>query len=319
MGELGLLGACVPAEYGGAGADFVSYVLALEEISRGDAGLGVTFAVHVSAGQLPILAHGSDRADRPPDPAARAGIRAVRVRADGVGQRQRRLRHAHPCRCTDPAHPRITGTKQWITNGSHAHTFNVFAREGDRISAYVVRRGAAGFSVTREEEKLGQNSSSTADLAFDGTPSERLGPAGAGMRIALSTLDGGRIGIAAQAVGIAQAALDVAAPMRRSARVRQADRRLPGDRPQARRHADRDRGARALRSAPRASRTPAARTPSRARRRSSSPAASRATGPARRSRSSAATATPRSFRPSATTATPRSRRSTRARARSSDS
>jgi alkylation response protein AidB-like acyl-CoA dehydrogenase len=110
---------------------------------------------------------------------------------------------------------RITGTKQWITNGSHAHVFNVFARDaevaGDRaISAFLVRRGAEGFRVTREEEKMGLNSSSTADLAFDNTPGERLGPPGGGMRIALSTLDGGRIGIAAQAVGIAQAALDLA-------------------------------------------------------------------------------------------------------------
>jgi alkylation response protein AidB-like acyl-CoA dehydrogenase len=105
---------------------------------------------------------------------------------------------------------RLTGTKQWITNGSHAHTFNVFARDGEGISAFVVRRGAPGFRVTREEEKMGQNSSSTADLVFEDTPAERLGPPGGGMRIALSTLDGGRIGIAAQAVGIAQAALDVA-------------------------------------------------------------------------------------------------------------
>jgi alkylation response protein AidB-like acyl-CoA dehydrogenase len=226
MGELGLLGACIPSEHGGAGADFVAYVLALEEISRGDAGLGVTFAVHVSAGQLPILAHGTaEQIDRLIPPAAQghelcafaltesgsgSDAAAMLTRADGDG--------------------RITGTKQWITNGSHAHTFNVFARDLGRpeaarpsqdagpdaprstpfISAYLVRRGAAGFSVTREEEKLGQHSSSTADLAFDGTPSERLGPAGGGMRIALSTLDGGRIGIAAQAVGIAQAALDVA-------------------------------------------------------------------------------------------------------------
>jgi alkylation response protein AidB-like acyl-CoA dehydrogenase len=107
--------------------------------------------------------------------------------------------------------PQLSGTKQWITNGSYAHVFNVFAREGERTSAFVVRRGASGFAVTREEEKLGLNSSSTADLSFEGTPGERLGPAGAGMRIALSTLDAGRIGIAAQAVGIAQAALDVAA------------------------------------------------------------------------------------------------------------
>jgi alkylation response protein AidB-like acyl-CoA dehydrogenase len=210
MGELGLLGACIPSEHGGAGADFVAYVLALEEISRGDAGLGVTFAVHVSAGQLPILAHGTaEQVGRLIPPAAQghelcafaltesgsgsdAAAMLTRADEDGVGG------------------IRISGAKQWITNGSHAHTFNVFARDGERISAYIVRRGAPGFSVTREEEKLGQHSSSTADLAFDETPSERLGPPGGGMRIALSTLDGGRIGIASQAVGIAQAALDVA-------------------------------------------------------------------------------------------------------------
>jgi butyryl-CoA dehydrogenase len=105
---------------------------------------------------------------------------------------------------------RITGAKQWITNGSHASTFLVFAREADRVSAFVVRAGAPGFAVVREEEKMGLNSSSTADLSFEDTPGERLGELGEGMRIALRTLDGGRIGIAAQAVGIAQAALDVA-------------------------------------------------------------------------------------------------------------
>jgi alkylation response protein AidB-like acyl-CoA dehydrogenase len=211
MGELGLLGTCIPSEHGGAGADFLAYVLALEEISRGDAGLGVTFAVHVSAGQLPILAHGSaEQIERLIPPAAQGHeLCAFALTESGSGSDAAAMltRAAE----TDPAHARITGTKQWITNGSHAHTFNVFARDGEKISAYVVRRGASGFSVTREEEKLGQHSSSTADLAFDATPSERLGPPGAGMRIALSTLDGGRIGIAAQAVGIAQAALDLAA------------------------------------------------------------------------------------------------------------
>src|SRR4029453_8887039 len=100
--------------------------------------------------------------------------------------------------------------KQWITNGSHASTFLVFARDGDRISAFVVRAGAAGFPVTGEEEKMGLNSSSTADLAFEDTPAERLGDPGNGMRVALRTLDGGRIGIAAQGVGIAQAGFELA-------------------------------------------------------------------------------------------------------------
>ncbi len=104
----------------------------------------------------------------------------------------------------------LTGVKQWVTNGSVAHVFIVFAKDPDRPSAFVVRRGAHGFKPVREEDKLGLNSSSTADLQFEDTPAERLGLPGAGLRIALATLDGGRIGIAAQAVGIAQAALDAA-------------------------------------------------------------------------------------------------------------
>jgi alkylation response protein AidB-like acyl-CoA dehydrogenase len=216
LGELGLMGVCVPTEQGGAGADYLAYALVLEELSRADAGLGVTVAVHTGAGTLPILAHGTpEQVARwvPPlaqghelaafaltEPEAGSDAAALRTRADADG--------------------RITGAKQWITNGSHAHAFLVFARDPDeRISAYLVRRGAEGFRATREEEKLGLNSSSTADLAFESTPAERLGEPGAGMRVALSTLDGGRIGIAAQAVGIAQAALDLAAGYARERRA----------------------------------------------------------------------------------------------------
>jgi alkylation response protein AidB-like acyl-CoA dehydrogenase len=201
------MGVCVPAEHGGAGADYLAYTLVLEQLSRADAGLGVTVAVHTGAGTLPILAHGSpEQAERwvPPlaqghelaafaltEAEAGSDAAALRTRADESG--------------------RLTGAKQWITNGSHAHVFVVFARDpDDRISAYLARRGAEGFRPTREEEKLGLNSSSTADLSFQATPAERLGEPGGGMRIALSTLDGGRIGIAAQAVGIAQAGLDLA-------------------------------------------------------------------------------------------------------------
>jgi alkylation response protein AidB-like acyl-CoA dehydrogenase len=200
LGELGLMGVCVPEEQGGAGADFLSYVLVLEELSRADAGVGVTVAVHTSACTLPLLEHAPEYV-----PALASGeeLGAFALTEAGSGSDASAMR-------TRFVDGRITGAKQWITNGSHASTFLVFARDGTRVSAFVVRAGAPGFAVTREEEKLGLNSSSTADLSFEATPAERLGPEGKGMSIALRTLDGGRIGIAAQAVGIAQAALDLA-------------------------------------------------------------------------------------------------------------
>src|ERR671933_1339144 len=206
LGELGLMGVCVPEANGGAGADFLSYCLVLEELSRADAGLGVTVAVHTSAGTLPILQHGTpDQVDGLVPPLAQGHeIAAFALTESGSGSDAGAMR----TRADDEG--RITGSKQWTTNGSHAHSFIVFARDPERPSAFVVRRGAGGFRVTREEEKLGLNSSSTADLSFEETPSERLGDPGAGMRIALRTLDTGRIGIAAQAVGIAQAELDLA-------------------------------------------------------------------------------------------------------------
>jgi len=197
LGELGLMGVCVPEEHGGAGADFLSYVLVLEELSRADAGVGVTVAVHTSACTLPLLDHGS-----PYVPALAAGdeIGAFALTEAGSGSDASAMR-------TRYADGVLNGAKQWITNGSYASTFLVFAREGERVSAFVARDGV---DIVREEEKMGLNSSSTADIAFEDTPAERLGDAGAGMRIALRTLDAGRIGIAAQAVGIAQAALDMA-------------------------------------------------------------------------------------------------------------
>lgn len=212
------MGVSVPESLGGAGASYMAYTLVVEELSRADAGVGVTVAVHSGAGTLPIIAHGTTEQQERLVPALAQGheLAAFALTESGAGS------DASAMRTRSDADGRITGTKQWITNGSYAHTFNVFAKEPDdppaagerrkpRISGHLVRRGAAGFSVTREEEKMGQHSSSTADLLFDETPAERLGPPGGGMRIALSTLDGGRIGIAAQATGIAQAALDVAA------------------------------------------------------------------------------------------------------------
>ena len=216
LAELGLMGACVPEEYGGAGADFLSYVLVLEELSRADAGVGVTVAVHTSATTLPILAFGTEEQKaRFVPPLARGElIGAFALTESGSGSDAGSLRTRAE---RDGDGWRLTGAKQWITNGSVAGTFVLFARtddasEGARgISCFVL--DAEHVQVTREEEKLGLNSSTTSDLALDGARVERdrlLHEEGRGFRVAMATLDGGRIGIAAQALGIAQAAFDVA-------------------------------------------------------------------------------------------------------------
>jgi alkylation response protein AidB-like acyl-CoA dehydrogenase len=217
LAELGLMGACIPEEYGGAGTDFVSYILVLEELSRADAGVGVTVAVHTSAVTLPLLAFGTDeQKSRFVPPLARGehlGAFALTEPDSGSDAGALRTR-AEP---TGDDGWRITGTKQWITNGRYAGTFLTFARTdadtaGARgVSAFVL--DADHVRITRDEEKLGLNSSVTNDLAIDGAVVGRdrlLHEENKGFRVAMQTLDGGRIGIAAQAVGIAQAAYDVA-------------------------------------------------------------------------------------------------------------
>ncbi|HZO05511.1 MAG TPA: acyl-CoA dehydrogenase family protein [Solirubrobacterales bacterium] len=206
LGILGLLGVPVAEELGGGGADFLSYCLVLEELSRADASLGVTLAVHTGAVTLPLLAHGSaEQVERLVPPLAAGGrIGAFALTESAGGSDPKAMRSQVD------AELRLSGTKQWVTNGSHAGTVLAFAREGDAISAFVADGADPGLAVLREERKMGLHSSSTADLAFERVRVERLGEAGAGLRIALAALDGGRIGIAAQAVGIAQAGLDVA-------------------------------------------------------------------------------------------------------------
>src|SRR3954452_9694099 len=171
MGELGLMGVCVPDAYGGAGADYLSYVLVMEELSRADAGVGVTLAVHLGAGMLPILNWGTEEQKQRVVPPLASGeeLAAFALTEAEAGS------DAGSLRTRADAGGRISGAKQWITNGSYASTFTVFARAAEGVGAYVVRRGAPGFQVTREEEKLGLNSSSTADLAFEDTPGEALG------------------------------------------------------------------------------------------------------------------------------------------------
>jgi alkylation response protein AidB-like acyl-CoA dehydrogenase len=216
LAELGLMGVCVPEEYGGAGADFLSYVLVLEELSRADAGVGVTVAVHTSACTLPLLTFGTDeqRARFVPPLAHGEYLGAFALTEAEAGSDAGALRtKAEP----DDGGWRITGAKQWITNGRYAGTFLLFARTdpdtpGARgVSAFVL--DADHVRVTRDEEKLGLNSSVTNDLVLEGAYVERdrlLHEEGKGFRVAMQTLDGGRIGIAAQALGIAQAAFDVA-------------------------------------------------------------------------------------------------------------
>jgi alkylation response protein AidB-like acyl-CoA dehydrogenase len=216
LAELGLMGACVPEEYGGAGADFLSYILVLEELSRADAGVGVTVAVHTSAVTLPILTFGTDeQRSRFVPPLARGevlGAFALTEPESGSDAGSLRTR-AEP----EGDGWRITGAKQWITNGAHAGTVLLFARTdpekpGPRgVSAFIL--DGDHVRATREAEKLGLNSSSTVDLVVEGAEVGRdrlLHEEGKGFVVAMATLDGGRIGIGAQALGIAQAAYDAA-------------------------------------------------------------------------------------------------------------
>src|SRR5213596_3696755 len=170
LAELGLLSVCVPEEYGGAGADFLSYILVLEELSRADAGVGVTVAVHTSAVTLPILTFGSDeQRSRFVPPLARGeAIGSFALTEPGSGSDAGSLRTRAE---RDGDGWRINGTKQWITNGSFAATFLLFARTdpataGARgVSCFVL--DADHVRVTREEEKLGLNSSSTVDIVVE--------------------------------------------------------------------------------------------------------------------------------------------------------
>ncbi len=215
LGALGLMGVCVPEADGGVGADFLSYILVLEELSRADAGVGVTVAVHTSAATLPIVAFGTDaqREAFVPPLARGETIGAFALTESGSGSDAGSLRTSAE---RDGDGWRISGAKQWITNGSYAGTFLVFARTdqatpgGRGVSAFLL--DAEHVEVTREEEKLGLNSSSTVDLRIEThVPTDRLlHEEGKGFAVAMATLDGGRIGIAAQAVGIAQAAFEVA-------------------------------------------------------------------------------------------------------------
>ena len=215
LSELGLLGVCVPAELGGAGADFLSYILVLEELSRADAGVGVTVAVHTSACTLPILAFGTDeQRERFVPPLARGEkIGAFALTEAGSGPTPARCGRPRSRTETAGASPARSSSsppasRRARSSSSPAPTRSIEGARG--VSAFILDREHV--EVTREEEKLGLNSSSTAELRIETrVDGDRLlHEERKGFTVAMATLDGGRIGIAAQAVGIAQAAYDVA-------------------------------------------------------------------------------------------------------------
>jgi butyryl-CoA dehydrogenase len=217
MGGLGLMGMLVPEEWGGAGADHVAYALALMEVAAGDGATSTIMSVHNSVGCMPILKFGSEeqrrRFLRPmaegkllaafclTEPQAGSDASAIRTRARRDGN-----------------HWVLEGTKQFITSGENADLAIVFAvtdpAKGKKgISAFIVPTKTPGWTVARLEEKLGQRSSDTAQIQLDSvrlTPDLMLGDEGDGYRIALANLEGGRIGIAAQSIGMARAAYEAA-------------------------------------------------------------------------------------------------------------
>ncbi|MDA8442740.1 MAG: acyl-CoA dehydrogenase [Peptococcaceae bacterium] len=217
MAEMGLTGIPWPEAYGGAGSDNLSYAITVEELSRVDASLGVTLSAHVSLGSYPIYGYGSEAQKQ----------KFLRPLAEGTKMGAFGL--TEPYAGSDAGGTRTTavlngnewvinGNKIFITNGGEAEIYVVFAAtdksKGHKgISAFIIEKGTPGFSFGKKEKKLGIRSSTTYELVFEDCriPAENLlGEVGQGFKIAMSTLDGGRVGIAAQALGIAQGAYDKA-------------------------------------------------------------------------------------------------------------
>lgn len=217
MGELGLMGIPLPEEYGGAGSDFISYTLAIEEIARGCASTAIILAVHTTIGTFPILYFGTEDQKQKYLPRLARGeiLGAFALTESNSGSDASSLVTTAK-RCGD--HYVINGSKRFISNSGYAGVYTVLAstdrsKGAHGITAFLVDADTPGFIVGKKEKKMGLHGSSTCELIFEDVkvPIEnRLGEEGQGFKIAMALLDDGRIGIGAQAVGIAQAAFDAA-------------------------------------------------------------------------------------------------------------
>ncbi len=218
LGEMGMLGVVYPEEYNGAGMDYVCYAIAVEEISRGCASNGVIVSAHNSLCLSPIYYYGTDEQKKKYLSKLTTGewIGCFGITEPGAGSDAAGTKTTAELKNGKWV---LNGTKNFITNGGVAHIAVVMAitEKGvghKGLSMFIVEKGTPGFSVGKVEDKLGICASSTTELVFDNCEipeTNLLGKKGEGFAIAMHTLDGGRVGIAAQAVGIAQAALDAAA------------------------------------------------------------------------------------------------------------
>jgi butyryl-CoA dehydrogenase len=218
IASLGCCGMMMPEAWGGPGLDTISYVLMLEEVARVDAAMATSLSVTNSAVQIPLLAFGTDAQKKKYLHRLTTGeilgafcLTEAQAGSDAAAIQARATR-------SGPSGYKLQGTKTWVTNGSVAGVFLVFAKtdlaaSGKGISAFLVEPNFPGFQSGRHEEKMGQRCSPSVEIVLNDceVPVEnRLGEEGQGLKIALSALDGGRIGIAALSVGLAQGALEEA-------------------------------------------------------------------------------------------------------------
>lgn len=217
MGALGLMGIPIPIAYGGTEMDFLSYIITIHELSKVSATIGVILSVHTSVGTNPILSFGTEEQKQKYVPKLASGhyLGAFALTEPTAGSDAASLKTS-AIKTKDGYI--LNGSKVFITNGGEADTYIVFAStdptlKGKGISAFIVEKGTPGFVIGKDEKKMGLNGSRTTQLFFENAILESdtlLGKEGEGFKIAMSNLDVGRIGIAAQALGIAEAALECA-------------------------------------------------------------------------------------------------------------